>query len=106
MPPQAADRQCCSGQTCGSLCIPKSCGLLLISIVWVGDEFKLALLLAVLANIGRTLRTFGGGMALLVADAASTAENARLGALGLGVTGWISKDQKLDEATYPSSPQL
>lgn len=45
-------------------------------------------------------------MALLVADAASTAENARLGALGLGVTGWISKDQKLDEATYPSSPQL
>lgn len=67
---------------------------------------QLTFLLAVLANIGRTLGTFSGGVALLIADAASTGENTRLGALDLGVTRRISKDQKLDELTYPSSPQL
>ncbi len=45
-------------------------------------------------------------MALLVADAASTTENARLCALGLGVTVGVSRDLDLDEFPYPSSPQL
>lgn len=40
----------------------------------------------VLADIGRTLRTLGSGMTLLVANTARSLEHARLGALGLVVT--------------------
>ena len=40
----------------------------------------------VLADIGRTLRTLGSGVTLLVANTARSLEHARLGALGLVVT--------------------
>lgn len=40
----------------------------------------------ILADIGRTLRTLGSGMTLLVANTARSLEHTRLGALGLVVT--------------------
>lgn len=45
-----------------------------------------ALSLAVLANIGRSLRTINSGVAFLFADTAGTLEHARVRAFGLGVT--------------------
>ena len=45
---------------------------------------------AILANIGRTIRALSCRVALLLADTASTSEDARVGAVGLGVSVQIS----------------
>lgn len=65
--------------------------------------------LAVLADIRRSLRALGRGMAFLFADTARALENTRLGAFDLGVPATsLGQETKciIHRATDPSSPQL
>ena len=51
----------------------------------------------VLADIGRTLRTLGSGVTLLVANTARSLEHTRLGAFGLVVTDSVQQLSKAQE---------